>query len=103
MAETQAEQQIVQILMSEPHIAGRRISVVQIQEWVEGRGLTPTTVADRYDLDLAAVYAALAYYHQHPREMQAIHTQRAEAFEELREEIERPPDVDPDAVEISVR
>lgn len=102
MAETQPEQPIVQTLMSEPHIAGRRISVVQIQALVEDSELTPATVADRYDLDLAAVYAALAYYHQHPREMQSIQTQRAAAFKELREEIERPPGVDPETVELSI-
>lgn len=101
MAETQREQPIVQELMSEPHIKDRRISVVQIHERVEDLGLAPATVAEQYDLDLADVYLALAYFHQHPREMQAIQTQRAQAFNDLREEIDRPPGVDPTAVDVT--
>lgn len=96
MAETQREQPIVQELMSEPHIKDRRISVVQIHERVEDRGLDPATVAEQYDIDIA-----LAYFHQHSREMQAIQSQRAQAFEELREEIDRPPGVDPTAVDVT--
>ena len=60
-----------------------------IYEQVEGRGLAPQTVADRYDLDVASVYRALAYYHEHPEEMADIQTRR----ERRREEAEDNPDV----------
>lgn len=83
--------------MDEPHIAGRRISVRQVYALVEERGVDPETVADRYDLDVAAVYHALAYYHDHPREMSGVETERDEAFEAFREEIERPEGVNPDS------
>jgi uncharacterized protein (DUF433 family) len=67
-------------LMGEPHIAGRRISVRQVYALVEGRGTDPESVADRYDLDVADVYHALAYYHDHPREMSVVETEREDAM-----------------------
>ena len=84
--------------MAEPHIAGRRISVRQVYALVEERDVDPETVADRYDLDVADVYHALAYYHDHPREMSDIKAERDDAFEQFRESIERPDGVEPDAV-----
>ncbi|MFC7133579.1 MULTISPECIES: DUF433 domain-containing protein [Salinibaculum] len=81
-------------LMSEPHIAGRRVSVRQVYALVDEQDVAPETVADRYDLDVADVYHALAYYHDHPREMNEVETARAEAIEDFRESIERPEDVD---------
>ena len=95
MAEVKREQRIVRELMSEPHIKGRRISVLQIRDHVEETGLRPGAVANRYDLGRADVYRALAYYHEHPREMQRIGEERERAYEELLEEIERPSHVDP--------
>ena len=83
-------------LMSEPHISGRRISVRQVYALVEKRGEAPESVADRYDLDVADVYYALAYYHDHPREMREVAAEREEAMETFRESIERPEDVNPD-------
>lgn len=84
-------------LMDEPHIAGRRVGVRQVYALVEERDVDPETVADRYDLDVADVYHALAYYHDHPREMSDIEAEREAAFEEFRDSIERPDDVEPDA------
>lgn len=99
MAEVQRDQRITRDLMSEPHIEGRRIGVLQIQACVEGRGLRPETVADRYDLSRADVYRALAYYHEHPREMQQVRDERRQAYEALQEEIDRPAHVDPSSVD----
>lgn len=79
----------------EPHIEGRRVTVLQIHERVEGRGLDPDTVAARFDLDVAAVYYALAYYHDHPAEMAAVRDDREQAGAEIRERIERPDGVSP--------
>lgn len=83
-------------IMSEPHIRGRRISVRQVYALVEERGEAPEAVADRYDLDVADVYHALAYYHDHPREMRAVEEDRADAVDAFRETIDRPEGVDPD-------
>ena len=65
---------------------------------VEERGENPEAVADRYDLDVADVYHALAYYHDHPREVRAVETECEDAIANFRESIDRPEGVDPDAV-----
>lgn len=64
------------VLGGDPRIDGRRISVYFVHERVEGRCLSPQTVADRHDLDIADVYRALAYYHEHPQEMAEIRQRR---------------------------
>jgi uncharacterized protein (DUF433 family) len=60
----------------EPQIDGSRITVRYIHARVEERGLRPETVADRHNLDLADVYAALAYSHKHPEEMREVEERR---------------------------
>jgi uncharacterized protein (DUF433 family) len=84
-------------LMDEPHVSDRRISVLQIYEQVDGAGLEPQQVADQYDLDVADVYHALAYYYDNPREMETIRRERKAAFEEFKSDIDRPDDVTPGA------
>lgn len=79
----------------EPHIEGRRVTVLQIYERVEGRGLDPDTVAARFDLDVAAVYHALAYYHDHPAEMAAVRDDREQAEADIRGRVDRPDGVSP--------
>ena len=88
--------QIAHDLLSEPHIRGRRISVRQVYALVEESGEDPEAVADRYDLDVADVYHALAYYHDHPRKMRDVKQEREDAMKEFREFIDRPEGVDPD-------
>jgi len=85
-------------LLSEPHIRDRRISVRQVYALVEERGEAPEAVADRYDLDVADVYHALAYYHDHPREMREVEREREDAIDDFRRSIDRPVGVDPDTV-----
>jgi uncharacterized protein (DUF433 family) len=82
--------------MSEPHVRGRRISVRQLHALVES-GADPEAVADRYNLDVADVYHALAYYHDHPVEMRGVEEDREAAVADFRETIDRPEGVDPDA------
>jgi len=74
------------VLAGEPRIEGRRISVRFIHECVEGRGLDPRTVADRHDLDVADVYYALAYYHDHPNEMATLEAERKRIIKESAED-----------------
>ena len=95
MAERESRR-IAHELLSEPHIAGRRISVRQVYALVEERDVDPEAVADRYDLDVADVYHALAYYHDHPREMSDVESEREVAIESFRESIDRPEGVEPD-------
>ena len=82
---TQMSQQsarIVREVHDEPHIEGSRITVRWIYARVHERGLRPETVAERHNLDLADVYHALAYYHDHPEEMEKVERQREKALEE---------------------
>ena len=93
---TRETRRVAHDLMSEPHIAGRRVSVRQVYALVEEQGVDPEAVADRFDLDVADVYHALAYYHDHPREMSEVETEREDAIESIRESIDRPDGVEPD-------
>jgi uncharacterized protein (DUF433 family) len=79
---SQVTRRIVREIHDEPHLEGRRITVQFIKTQVEDRGLEPRTVADRHDVDVADVYRALTYYHDHPDEMRAIERQREEAVDE---------------------
>lgn len=49
------------VMGGQPRIADRRISALQIVEWVPEEGMDPETVAAEFDLDMAAIYHALAY------------------------------------------
>jgi len=55
-----------------PHVAGSRIKVQHIAIWHERMGVSPEEIgASHSGLTLAAVYAALAYYHSHRAEIDA--------------------------------
>lgn len=89
----QQSSRIVREVHDEPHIEGSRITVRHIYERVHGRGLRPETVAERHNLDIADVYHALAYYHDHPEEMREVEVQREKAIESAREKTTiSPPD-----------
>ena len=79
---SQVTRRIVRELHDEPHLEGRRVTVQFIKTQVEDRGLEPRTVADRHDIDVADVYRALTYYHDHPQEMRTVERQREEAVED---------------------
>jgi uncharacterized protein (DUF433 family) len=66
----------------EPHVEESRLTVRFLREQVETRGLSPESVADRYGLSLADVYAALTYYHRNPDEMNAVERRREERIAE---------------------
>lgn len=52
-----------------PRIAGHRISVHNIAIWHERMGKSADEIAAEYELTLADVYAALAYYFDHRAEI----------------------------------
>lgn len=52
-----------------PRIAGRRITVQNIVIWHEHMGKSADEISAEYDLTLADVYAALAYYFDHRDEI----------------------------------
>lgn len=72
----QAARRIVTEVHDEPHLEGRRVTVRRIQGLVEGAGTPADVVAERFDLDVADVYAALQYYHTHRDEMSEVERAR---------------------------
>ena len=52
-----------------PHITGHRITVQNIAVWHERMGKSADEICTEYDLQLAQVYAALAYYFDHQEEI----------------------------------
>src|ERR671922_2190789 len=54
-----------------PRIAGHRITVQNIVIWHERLGMSADEIAAEYDLTLADIYAALAYYFDHREEIDA--------------------------------
>ena len=69
-----------------PRIAGHRITVENVVIWHERLGKCVDEIASEYDLTLADVYAALAYYYDHRAEIDQS-MQESKAFvEALRRE-----------------
>ena len=61
-----------------PTIAGTGVSVRTVVGHYK-LGLTPEEIADNIELELAAVYAALAYYHLYRKEIEADIAANSEA------------------------
>lgn len=90
MATKSLDQRIIQtsdVCRGKPRIAGHRITVQNIAIWHDRLGWSADEIASEYDLELADVYAALAYYFAHREEIdQSI--RESEAFvEELRRQM----------------
>src|SRR3954452_15186447 len=66
-------------LGGKPRIAGRRIAVEHIAIWHDRLGKTVDEVCADYDLSLAEVHAALAYYYDHRAEIDK-HIKETDAF-----------------------
>lgn len=71
------------VLGGKPRLAGRRISVLQVAELALDHGEDPATVADQLDISLAEVHEALAYYYEHPDEMNEQRSRKDELIDEL--------------------
>lgn len=59
------------VVGGKPHIVGHRITVQNIVIWHERMGLSADEIATEYNLTLADIYAALAYYYDHRAEIDA--------------------------------
>jgi uncharacterized protein (DUF433 family) len=80
------------VLGGKPRIDGRRIGVHHIVADVFDGGMSPERIAAEYDLDVADVYRAIAYYYDNPEEIRAIRERARERMEESERAI-RPEDV----------
>ncbi|AGN00988.1 hypothetical protein L593_05195 [Salinarchaeum sp. Harcht-Bsk1] len=79
-------------LHDEPHITDSRVTVRFVHERVEEGDLGPASFAEQYGVDLADVYHALAYYHDHPEEMRTVEERRSETIETHRADAITGPD-----------
>jgi uncharacterized protein (DUF433 family) len=71
-----------------PRIAGHRITVEDIAVWHVRLGSSPDEIATEYNLTLAEIYAALAYYFDHRAQIdQSLEEGRA-FVEEMRQRTE---------------
>ncbi len=60
----------LEVCGGKPRIAGHRIKVQDIAIWHEKMGMSPDEIVSQYpSINLADVYAALAYYHDHLKEI----------------------------------
>ena len=73
------------VVGGKPRIAGRRITVQDIAIWHERLGRGVDEIAAEYDLLLAEVYAALAYYFDHRAEIDQSIAEGAAFAEALRQ------------------
>lgn len=87
MATKTLDQRIVKtpgVCGGKPRIDGHRITVQNIVIWHDRLGWSADEIANAYDLDLADIYAALAYYFAHQSEIDRT-IEKGEAFvEEMR-------------------
>lgn len=91
---SEQERRIVTEPSGEPHVAGRRLTVRRIGALAEKRDLAPATIAERFDLPLADVHRALAFYYDHPELMRERNAYRQSRTKATREQSLTPRDVD---------
>jgi uncharacterized protein (DUF433 family) len=71
----------------QPIIAGTTLRVSDLASWHTLAGLTPEQLASQFDLDLARVHAALAYYYHHKAAVDAEIRANAEQAEIWRQRL----------------
>jgi len=72
------------IMRGKPRIAGHRISVQNVVIWHNEMGYSVEKIAEDYNLSLADVYAALAYYHDHKEEVDKSIVEGEKFVEEMK-------------------
>lgn len=73
-----------------PRIAGRRITVQNIVVWHEQMGKSVDEISAEYDLSLADIYAALAYYFDNREQVDRSIVEDEAFVTELRDRAESP-------------
>ncbi|MFO8232339.1 MAG: DUF433 domain-containing protein [Longimonas sp.] len=69
-----------------PRIDSRRITVQNIVVWHDRLGWSADEIASEYDLELADIYAALAYHFAHQSEVDKAIEQGKAFVQEMRQE-----------------
>jgi uncharacterized protein (DUF433 family) len=87
MASRSLDQRVVRtpdICGGKPRIAGHRITVQNIAVWHDRLGWSADEIASEYALELADIYAALAYYFAHREEIDQSIREGKAFVEEMR-------------------
>jgi len=87
MATKSLDQRIIQtsgVCGGKPRIDGHRITVQNVAVWHERLGHSADEIASEYGLDLADIYAAVAYYFAHREEVDQSIRQSRDFVKELR-------------------
>ncbi|GJQ53112.1 MAG: hypothetical protein HKUEN02_19590 [Anaerolineaceae bacterium] len=74
------------VMGGKPRIAGHRISVQNVVIWHNEMGYSVEQIAEDYNLTLADVYAALAYYHDHKEEVDKSMLEGEKFVEEMKKQ-----------------
>lgn len=90
---------VVTEIEDEPHIEGRRLTVRRLGALAEKRGLSPETIAERFELTFAEVHNALAFYYEHADLMDELEAARRSRIETSREQSLDPEDVVEDSAQ----
>ena len=69
-----------------PRITGHRITVQDVAVWHERLGWSVDQIVSEYDLSLADVYAALAYYFAHREQIDQSIEESRSFVEEMKEQ-----------------
>lgn len=72
-----------EVLGGEPHIEGTRVGVRHVVALAIDGGQSPAYVAEQFDITLAQVHEALAYYYTNPDEVRAAERENKAAFDAL--------------------
>lgn len=75
------------IFHGQPRVAGRRVTVGHVSEAARS-GKSAQAIAEQFDLTLAQVYAALAYYHDHAEDIERQMREAEERANEYRKDDE---------------
>lgn len=74
------------VMGGKPRIAGHRISVENVVIWHNVHNYTVEQIASDYELNLADVHAALAYYYDHKEEVDKSILDGEKFVEEMKKE-----------------
>jgi uncharacterized protein (DUF433 family) len=74
------------VLGGKPRITGHRISIENIVIWHNELGFNVEKIAEDYNLSLADVYAALAYYYDHKEEVDKSIAEGEKFVEEMKKQ-----------------
>jgi uncharacterized protein (DUF433 family) len=74
------------VLHGKPRLEGTRIGVFQIGELVRRQEWDVAEITEEFDLDTAAVNAAIEYYDDHPELMETLRAQHEAGRRSIREQ-----------------